>query len=307
MINRLYSLPVWMKSKNIPGWKFVYKVNKVILNKLYPLLHKNDGHCGIDESGKMIVSLTTFPARIETVWITISSLMNQTMKPKKIILWLAKDQFQKEEMLPAKLLQLKKRGLEIAYCEDLKPHKKYYYTMQQYPTDVVVTADDDIFYPENHLEMLWKKHEEYPEAVCCWYAHELNYTQEGHIALYHTWRGGVSGYTKPSMQIMAVGCGGVLYPAGEYRNKLFNLEDIRTLCPVTDDIWLKAIEVKFGIQVVRVTEESQIFYGLLETRKSGLFTENANKNGNDTAIRAVMLKYPDIQEKLFADWQKEPK
>ena len=229
--------------------------------------------------------------------------MNQTLKPKKIILWLSNEQYKDETQLPQSLLKLKERGLEICFCEDLKPHKKYFYTMQQYPEDVIVTVDDDIFYPENHLEMLWKKHLEYPKDVCCWFAHKLAYDKNGKISRYKEWQSGISGCTEPTYQIMAVGCGGVLYPPHCLSKKVFRLEDIKELCPVTDDLWLKAMEVEAGTKVVRCTEKSQVFYGFLETRKTGLFTENANKNGNDEAIHAIMTRYPQISEKLYSDYK----
>lgn len=303
MIKFLYDVPVFLKYKKIPGWQYLYKLNKLILNKCYPMLHKKDRHSGIDENGKMIVSLTSFPARIDLVWMTITSMMNQTLKPKKIILWLSNEQYKDETDLPQSLTKLKERGLEIYFCEDLKPHKKYFYTMQKYPEDVVVTVDDDIFYPENHLEMLWKKHLEYPKDVCCWYAHRITYDENGKISSYKEWESGISGCTEPDYQIMAVGCGGVLYPPHCLSEKVFCLEEIRELCPVTDDLWLKAMEVEAGSKVVRCAEESQVFYGFLQTRKTGLFTENANRNGNDDAIHAIMTRYPQISEKLYSDYK----
>ena len=73
---------------------------------------------------KIIVSLTSFPARIDCVGYSIKSLFNQTVKPDRIILWLATEQFENQEM-PELLETLKSKGLEIRFCEDLKSHKKY--------------------------------------------------------------------------------------------------------------------------------------------------------------------------------------
>ena len=42
---------------------------------------------------KLIVSLTTFPGRINSVHKTISTLLTQTLKPDEVILWLAEAQF----------------------------------------------------------------------------------------------------------------------------------------------------------------------------------------------------------------------
>ena len=78
---------------------------------------------------KMIVSFTSFPARIHVVYKTLSSIYEQTMLPDKVILWLAKPQFPNLDAdLPESLLAYKKLGLEIRWVdEDIRPHKKYYY------------------------------------------------------------------------------------------------------------------------------------------------------------------------------------
>ena len=69
---------------------------------------------------KVIVSLTSFPARIDTVYITIRSILMQSLKPDIIILWLAQEQFpEKEKELPYNLLKLKKYGLTIEWCHDI--------------------------------------------------------------------------------------------------------------------------------------------------------------------------------------------
>ena len=303
MIGFLYRSAVKLKKRNFPGWKYFYKLNKLILNVLYPKIHKKDTASGVDKNSPFIVSLTSFPARIELVRITIASIMNQTMKAGRIILWLSNEQFSgTDEDLPKSLTNLKKRGLEIRYCKNMMPHKKYFYVMQENPEAVVVTIDDDIFYPENHLEMLWKKHLEYPEAVCCWYAHKIKYDDKGKILPYNDWESDVPGYGEPTMQLLAVGCGGVLYPVKRMPKELFSEEQIRKLCLMTDDLWLKSMEVLSDIPVVRCVEDSLIFYGFLQTRHKGLFASNADRDGNDVAMGNILENYPAVQELLYRDF-----
>lgn len=113
----------------------------------------------------IVVSMTTFPARISYVHLAIKSLLNQTVKPWKIILWLAKEQFQDVE-IPEQLRALCAYGLEIRFCEeDLLAHKKYYYAMQDFPEQIIVTYDDDIIYPEDSLEKLLAMHRQYPNTI----------------------------------------------------------------------------------------------------------------------------------------------
>ena len=115
----------------------------------------------------VIVSLTTFPARIDYVHLAIMSLLNQTVKPERIILWLASEQF-RDVKIPDTLKDLCRYGLEIRYCEeDILAHKKYYYAMRTFPKHIIVTYDDDIIYPEDSLEKLLIMHRNHPNAIIC--------------------------------------------------------------------------------------------------------------------------------------------
>src|SRR5690606_12332292 len=132
-----------------------------------------------------IVTLTSYPARINDVWISIESIFRQIRKPDRVILWLAHDQFPERD-LPESLIQLQGRGLDIRYCEDIRSHKKYYYTMQAYPTDIVITIDDDTYYPANTISCLMEMHQQYPDSIVANRAHLMNYKGDT-LLPYHTW------------------------------------------------------------------------------------------------------------------------
>ena len=117
---------------------------------------------------KIIVSLTTYPKRIGTIWLTIETLMRQRVKPDEIILWLAESQFSNGFTdLPESLLRLQSRGLSIRFCDDLRSHKKYYYVLQDCSKDLVILADDDMFYPRDTIQQLLKMHKRWPSDICC--------------------------------------------------------------------------------------------------------------------------------------------
>lgn len=303
MIQQLYGISKKLKCENKAGWTLVYKLNKLIANIICPLIYRTIQAAGVDSEHEIIVSLTTFPERIDKVWITIASIMNQTYKPKKIILWLAKEQFPKEDaQLPIKLLRLKKRGLEIRYCEDLKPHKKYYFALQQYPQECIVTIDDDVLYPENHLQMLWDTHLKYPQEVCCQYAHKITYTSNGEIELYENWISCYGESTQPDLQLLPVGCGGVLYPPNALDERIFDKDKIRVLCPNMDDLWLKSMEVLKGTKAVLCARGSLIYFDILGTRRSGLQHSNAGEKKNDTAMHNIIREYPKVEQDLYQDY-----
>ena len=54
---------------------------------------------------RVIVSMTSYPGRIETVHLALQSILNQTQKADKVILYLSAGQFlHKENDLPKELI-----------------------------------------------------------------------------------------------------------------------------------------------------------------------------------------------------------
>ena len=119
MIAFFYEMARKGKHYNWPCWRILYKINKVLVNLFFPVTQRWKNSCGVDGQSRLIVSLTTYPARISSVWITVTSLLQQTKKPGKVVLWLAVEQFP-DRRIPKSLKRLERRGLEIRFCEDIK-------------------------------------------------------------------------------------------------------------------------------------------------------------------------------------------
>lgn len=296
MIQFFYEAVKKQKRANKPYWKLSYKINKVLVNMLFPVSQTGKKGSGLDENSKVIISLTTYPARVKTVRKTIASLLQQTMKPYKVILWLAGEQFP-EHKLPSGLLKLQKRGLEIRYCEDLKPHKKYFYAIQEYSDYYVITADDDILYPENHIEQLWNGHQKYPDTIICSWSHRIAFDDQGQFVPYNEWID--NSEEEPSYRTLAVGCNGILYPPGSLPKEAFDKNCIIENALYTDDLWLKCMEILKGTKSVNCSREILIYFNLLSTRKSGLWNKNiGEQRNNDMIWEQLMQKYPDVKQQL---------
>lgn len=248
---------------------------------------------GLDDKSNIIISLTSFPERIDSVNITIRTLLNQTMRPKSIILWLATDQFPREKNdLPDNLLALEKYGLSIRFCDNLYPHKKYYYTMKENPESIVITVDDDVFYPEDFVEKLWNTSLKYPGTVCCTWAHQITFNEE-RIFPYSDWNIVVDAI-EPSYSYMPVGCGGVLYPPHILNETVFDKNLIKNLCLKTDDLWLKTMSLLNHIKCVRVDQPKNKYMTILKTQKTGLYHSNVGQNINDINMEKICKFFPQI-------------
>lgn len=249
----------------------------------------------------VIVSLTTFPARIGYVHLAVKSLLNQTVQPGKIILWLAEDQFRDTE-IPKQLVELCDCGLEIRCCdEDLLAHKKYYYAMQEFPDHIIVTYDDDIIYPEDSLEKLLKMHQRHPEAIICNRGREIAMEQDS-VAPYRCWK--VSGRIPagvPTYRVMASTGAGTLYPPRCMPEETFDIEKIRALALTADDLWMKVMSIRAGIPVVKSQTRGK---GLCVSKRKQDVTlahQNVDQSLNDRVMQALLECYPQTLTVLQND------
>lgn len=205
----------------------------------------------LTDNNGIIVSLTSFPRRIRHVWMTIDSIFRQSMRPEKVVLFLAKDEFpQEKNNLPKRLLGYERLGLKIIFTnQNLKPHNKYFFALQKYENKIIITADDDNYYQPNLISNLMRIHKKYPHCVCANAVRQIK-RENGKFLPYRAWNT-VIAPTNPSQSLVANGFNGVLYPTKLFKNApdLFNTTLIRQLAPNADDLWLKANEIKLGIPV----------------------------------------------------------
>lgn len=299
MIRFFYEVVRKSKSENKPSWRLAYKINKALVNVLFPLILRWKKDCGVDTESRIIVSLTTYPARIKSVWLTIATLLQQTMKPCKVVLWLAEEQFPEHE-IPDNLKRLEKRGLEIRFCDDLKPHKKYYYAVQEYPDYYIITADDDIFYPEDHIERLWKGHEKYRDTIICHWSHQIDFDRQGEFIPYNDWID--NSEEPPSFATLAVGCNGILYPPGSLPKETFDKNKVMEISLYTDDLWLKCMEILNGWKSVNCNKTPLVYFNILSTRNTGLWRTNLGESRNNDIIWSrLMGLYPEVRNRLIEE------
>ena len=121
---------------------------------------------------------------------------------------MAEDQFPSKEV-PSNLVDLSKRGLQIRWCDNLMSHKKYYYVLQEYSNDLVITADDDSFYPRDFISSLLKMHLKHPTNIVCLTAQPIS---PSYSTLPSEWNGSLAGEKSDSFQISVNTGSGALFP-----------------------------------------------------------------------------------------------
>jgi hypothetical protein len=255
---------------------------------------------------KVIVSLTSYPARIPRIHYTIISLLKQTIKPDEIILWLGNEQFHnKNDDLPEEILKLQNHGLTIKYCKDIRSYKKLIPALLEYPNDIIVTADDDVFYPNHWLGLLINSYKQDQASIHCHRAHKITFTQNGDMCSYNDWKEAIDyKETIPCYTNFLTGVGGILYPPHVLYEDILREDLFTKLAPMNDDIWFWAMAVMNGTKI-RIVEKNisrfipnyPIEYEDLFEPK-GLMSINVSQSYNDVQIKQVLKHYPQILEQV---------
>lgn len=243
---------------------------------------------------EVIISLTTYGKRINEVYLSVESIMQGTVKPNRIILLLAEDEF-KGKILPKTLQMQQKRGLQVEYCDEIRSYKKIVPVMEKYPDACIVTIDDDLIYEFDLLENLIKAHIENPEDICACRMHRITLNSDNRPNSYMKWKWLVWPQDKSNLNFLTSG-GGTLFPPHCFVNEFFNREAFMSLCPYADDVWINAMIWLSGRQICKAYTHSVLGCDFLETfseQEEALCVENTNEENcrNDIQIKAVMDKY----------------
>lgn len=247
-------------------------------------------------NGDIFVSLTSFPARIGIVWLTIDSIMRQKLRPANITLYLSKEEFpQKRDLLPKRLRKYENLGLRIVFVDNnLKPHKKYFYSFQDNHGKCIVTVDDDLLYDDDLLLKLWDIHSAHPGCICANKGRKISLSKDGFNS-YNNWDEIIDMGDFVGSDLLACGYGGVLYPPDFYlkfRDRICDAQAIEETSLCADDLWLKAQELRADVKVcVRSYYPHPV--SLPSSSKSALSTTNRDmiKNGNDNQWILLDNKY----------------
>ena len=241
-----------------------------------------------DPTANLIVSLTSFPARIDHAWIAIESIFQQDMRPSKVVLVLSDEEFPKRD-LPESIQQQVRRGLEILWTpRNTRSFKKLLPTRERYPDATIVTVDDDILYESWRLRQLVEAAKAEPHAIIGHRGWVATRTPNG-LAPYVSWP--IAGPETPAGLTFLTGVGGILYPPHVLPLKeLLNIDLAMELCPLADDIWFWAIARNAGVECYCLGNHgTQSVQRLKES--PALCHSNWGEGQNDIQLKAVIAHF----------------
>jgi hypothetical protein len=277
-LQRNYGLPIWVMTplrratRSFANWYLPKYLSKPVVRK------------GLSGE-KMIVSFTSFPARIMDVWKVVESLKRQSLLPEKIILWLSKEQFPTEDTIPDSLWKQVDNLFEIRMVEgDIRSHKKYYYVMQEFPNYTFITCDDDIYYDADMIKRLVVVARNYPKCIIANVTSRILFDDEGNVLPYLRWDSRPSPFA--SADRVQIGIGGVLYPPNCLHKLTLRKDLFLRLAPLADDIWLNTMARLNNTPVVQ-SSYSPLPLPIENASPSLSSVNNGAENKNDVQIKQI--------------------
>lgn len=195
----------------------------------------------------LILSLTSFPLRAARLHLVIRSLLNQSLRASKIVLYLAVEEFP-DRSVPRNLRSLVGRRFEVRFVrENLRSFNKLLHALDDFPDSTIVTCDDDRIYGNDCLARLWEAHQATPGTIIHTLGRRMTLNSGNWFAPYAEWPHDQS--RQGNFFTLPLGTFGVLYPAGCLNPWIRDRAALLKHSPRQDDIWFKAVSLANDIPV----------------------------------------------------------
>jgi len=232
--------------------------------------------------GPLVVSLTSYPARFATLGLTLQAILRQSVRPDRVILWVADEDHAR---LPTAISRLE--GLQVGKCPDWRSYNKIVPTLVAHPDAFIVTADDDVYYHRDWLGQLVGAVKA-GARIACHRAHHVALTHD-RPAPYAEWHHNIDAPEQTPLTFLT-GVGGVIYAPGVFPPDVTRDDLFTRLAPRSDDVWLYWMHRMNGIEAQKIGSRVRI----LEwegSQAQSLRAANLHGTGNDQAIAAMIAHY----------------
>lgn len=252
----------------------------------------------IHDLASPVVSLTSYPNRIDTCFATLETLARQTAPISALVLTLSVDEFP-SRVIPKTLRRLEERGMQILWVEgNIRSYKKLVPVLLQYPKRTIITCDDDVLYERDLVEKLLRASEQLPDCVIGNRCTSITLDNNGYPHPYSSWPH-ASSNQPPSNRTFPTGAGGVLYPPHSLYREVVNSRLFMKLAPTGDDIWFKAMSILAGVRSYSARDQPNDLLTTPKSQKDALWKINTNRDfpANDLQLQNV-FSYFEIYKLL---------
>lgn len=230
----------------------------------------------------IVVSLTSDYEKFKDIPFTLNSLLNQELKPDRIILWLDKEKYNLID-LPYDITKYIKNGLEIRFVRDLGVYTKFIYAFKEFSESIIVTAEADIYYPADWLKKLYLSYISNQQDIHVHQACKVNLNLPC-----DKWEKNINDESAGFDNIMVIK-GGVLFPPLCYSKEILREDIFLKEAKESDNIWLWIMALVNGKKIRLVKNHIKNFY-YIDIVKN-IFNLKKKKTNMDTELNNLMKYY----------------
>ncbi len=183
---------------------------------------------------------------------------------------------------------------------EIRSYKKLIPALRDFPDDVIVTVDDDIYYHTDLLRDLLRLHKRFPDSIIAHRVRHLKLDAPYSEWKKYKWYDFIFRRYHFDYHAMQTGVGGVLYPPHSLDESMLKPEIFMKLAPTNDDIWFWAAAVAKGTYVIPLPDGRRHQHGVGKPGRFSLKTVNL-KPGDDrnkTALDNILEHYPTIRRRV---------
>lgn len=270
-------------------WNTLFQIDKHITNKIIKLCNSY-GYETPNENIPIYISLTSIYQNQDILLDTLKSIINQTIKPDKIFLYLSEEEylldsgFKNKKITNNNLLNFitDNNIIDLIWVKNTGSYRKLLPLLENKWNEdcVIITIDDDTIYDENLIKNLIDDYSKY-KCVIGYRGFTPNYTNE-HDFDYNKRH---SKLHNISLYNFLTGKGGVLYnPQFFHKTKslIFNDNIYMNTCKTHDDIWFYILRMLNNINCYINNKKWMV----KDNSKTGLYLSyNTKNNGNTHAFK----------------------
>lgn len=237
---------------------------------------------------EVVVSLTTFRERYHDVYLAVESIMQGSVKPNRIVLWVSEEL--KDDPIPITLQRQMQRGLEIRFRRDVRSFTKLIYALKEFPDSAIITIDDDVLYEFSTIENLLNAHRSRPGTIC---ANDIRIMPDKEHFFSHDimdWKAATD-RKEILREYVFEGFAGVLYPPHSLSDEVFNETAFMNICTTADDIWFSAMAMLKGTDCIYACPHMGGFRIVSNERIQDIALSKVNTSENAVCLKKVFEKY----------------
>ncbi|MBU4530974.1 MAG: glycosyltransferase family 2 protein [Hoeflea sp.] len=239
---------------------------------------------------RVVISLTTIPARARSLAPVLRSLLDQDMPADRIILWLPSRSLRQDRDYPDAGDVHIPEGVEVMRCEDLGPATKLLHSLRLEKDALVIAVDDDVVYPENLVSTLLSAHRKEPQTAFGLRGVML----EPGTRFVDLWHILSSGIDRAEPADILFGTWGYMVPAWLCDEAMHDFSGYPASVRWVDDVWISGHLARLGI-ARKVTPSDRFPLETLASLRHAL-TDGMNRSGENDEI--AIKAFGDVWSKV---------